>query len=116
MVKGKCIAVVAAIDQREGLIHFLIRERSIKKEDFMQFMTELKAKCPEQLTLFLDNCSVHKANVTKAKFLELDQRPHWNLPYRPDLNCIELFWSQNKRIFRKKLLQETLRPTGKSLE
>ena len=115
MVKGPCIAVLAAIDLKGGMIHFMTKTKSIKKADFIKFITELNDMCHERLTLFLDNASIHKARDSVAVMDALDCRPHWNMPYRPDLNCIEIFWGVEKALFRQKLLHETLNPTGKSL-
>ena len=116
MVKGPCVAVLAVIDVKEGLVHYITRKKSIKKADFIQFLTELKSKCPERLTLFLDNCSVHRAHDSQDKMRELDILPHWNLPYRPDLNCIEIYWSQAKIKYRSKLLFEALNQENKTID
>jgi hypothetical protein len=57
----KVHALIAGISEDRGLEHFLIRFKSIKNEEFVQFLEELSKKYKGQpLTLFMDNLQVHK--------------------------------------------------------
>ena len=93
------MAVVAAIDEKGGLVHSITRANLITSADFIAFLTELCAACPERLTLFLDQAAIHRARVTQEAMAALGCEPHWNLPFRRDLNAIEAFWAVEKEIF-----------------
>ena len=77
-----CEAVVAAIDSKVGLVHYLQKKRSIKKDDYEIFLRGLASKCNEKLIIFADNCSIHKSKVIAEVMNELNIVPIWNLPYR----------------------------------
>ena len=50
----------------------------------------------------MDNASIHKVPAkTIAK--ELDIEVIWNAAYRPDLNGIEFFWTQMKKLWRDRM-------------
>jgi transposase len=66
------------------------------------FVTQLKGLCPiypdQHLLLFLDNCSIHHAQVVQ-RFLA-DHRDRitllWSAPYTPELNLIGRYWGHLK--------------------
>lgn len=58
------IAIVAAISRKHGLICELARYKSIRKEDFKEFLKlVLKRVPPKSAVLLLDNCSVHHSKL-----------------------------------------------------
>lgn len=87
----------------------LAKYKSIKKDDFIEMLKMLfKKVSPKRSALLLDNCSVHRSKVV-SKYLERNRVPVlWNLPYRPDLNGIELVWAQAKKNFRQILLKQMI--------
>ena len=60
------------------------------------------------MALFLDNCSIHRAKLVTAALARTKFQVLWNLPYRPDLNAIELVWAIAKRTFRAALTRDLL--------
>ena len=84
---------MAGISVERGLEHFFINPFSIKSEQFDKFITELATKMCADDTVMLDNCSIHKSIKTQKTLSDLKVKTFFNLPYRPDLNAIELFWA-----------------------
>ncbi len=58
------------------------------------------------MALILDNLPVHRSNAVKAGLRSTGLAWAFLPPYSPDLNGIELVWSQFKSTFRKLHLQE----------
>jgi len=103
------VAVVAAVSPAQGLIAFEMKESSFKAIDFSNFLEKLADKVSHRpLTVLLDNCSIHKARVSKTLAQRLKIDLLWNVPYRPELNGIEFVWSIAKRRFRRMQLQRML--------
>ena len=110
----KCVAVLAAISNKRGLLHFYFREKSIKSDDYIDFLMDLRHMTPDQpLNILLDNCQVHKSRVSMAASKELGVNLIFNQPYKPEFNGIELFWAQCKHKFKKAALSIL---TGESSE
>lgn len=63
----------------------------------MQFIEKLRKRGHRNKVLFLDNCPMHRANLSQEALYDTDFEVLWNLPYRPDLNAIELVWAIAKR-------------------
>ena len=42
----KCFAVLAAISNKRGLLHFYFREKSIKSDDYVDFLIDLRHMTP----------------------------------------------------------------------
>lgn len=55
--------------------------------------------------MFLDNLSVHKTKEAKLLFEELNITEIFNVPYCPQFNGIESYFSQVKAYYKKHLLQ-----------
>ena len=100
-----CMAVVAAISSERGLIHYLMREKSIKAVDFLEFLKELKEKSPNRIVLMLDNASIHKGKACKEFCLAHDIHIVWNVPYQPWYNSQEYFWQHAKKSWRERNLK-----------
>jgi len=60
--------------------------------------------CPE-FGLYLDNLSVHKTKAVKEKFAELNIHPIYNIPYSPDFNGIESYFSIVKGEYKNLWMQ-----------
>ena len=77
-----CEAVVAAIDERQGLIHYMQKKKSILKEDYEVFLREVVQRCPYKILVLQDNCSIHRSNHIADVMRELKIATVFNLPYR----------------------------------
>ena len=85
----------------DGLILFERRPSSFKAQHFSEFMERLGAKVVGRpMTVLLDNCSIHRAQVTTEVLDRQKIDVLWNVPYRPDLNGIEFVWAIAKRRFK----------------
>ncbi len=103
------------------MIGCLVKDNSIKGEDFAQFLKEVRGASQggETIHLFLDNARHHHSKEhVKDLWAELNIEPVWNVPYSPQYNtAIERFWAQLKSAFRPLLLQKLLlgKKVGKCL-
>ena len=105
------LAFVAGIESNRGLVVYAIHEHSINAEKFIAFLGRLKVhmSCPE-LVVFLDNLSVHKTKAVKKALQDLNITPIYNIPYSPDFNGIESYFSlvkgQYKNIWMQQYIKE----------
>jgi hypothetical protein len=93
---GVYVAVMGAISSERGQEHFQLKsDGAFKKEDFLDFIKALQRLNPDRkLMIFADQCRIHTAKLVQ-EYLKLHPytlRLVFNLPYRPDLNGIELLW------------------------
>lgn len=104
-MKIETIAMVSAISADCGLEGYLLHPKSIKTEQFVAFVKELSAKLGSQpFSLFLDNLTVHKAKESKMLFEQLNITEIFNVPYCPQFNGIESYFSLVKAKYKKQLL------------
>ena len=99
-------AFVAGISRENGVECVLYRERSIKTEDFIEFMKMIKRKYPfKKLVLFFDQLSVH-LSLRVREYMEM---AGWiaivNAVAFCDGNPIEIIIGQVKHHFKKAKLQ-----------
>ena len=102
---SRCVACVGGISAQRGLVTSLLRDRSIKQNDFCDFLQQLR-DCSDKrpLHVVLDNCRVHHAKTVKKFALDHDIELIYLKPYSPEMNPIELVWAQVKSTFRSELL------------
>lgn len=101
----KAHALIAAVSAANGLEHFKIVPRSVKDDDFNQFLRELRDKFPnERMAIFMDNMRVHHSRKSKASYHELGMVPIFNVPYSPQFNGIEPVFGMIKVLYKKELL------------
>ena len=104
-LKVQTLALIAAISEDGGLIDFAIHPRAINTEVFIAFVRQLSQKYGGgDFALFLDNLSVHKTKDAKLLFEELNITEIFNVPYCPQFNGIESYFSQVKATYKKLLL------------
>jgi len=60
----------------------------------------------------LDNLSVHKTNLSKELFKELKVTPIFNIPYSPQFNGIESYFSLLKNEYKNLILQKVMKNEG----
>ena len=59
------LAVCAAISSKRGLIHNQFKPKSMKSLYILTFMEGLKEKCHHEVTILLDNASIHRKKAIK---------------------------------------------------
>ena len=100
-----CQALLAAISAEQGLVSYAIHKGSIDTSKFIRFLEGLRdAMGTEPFCLFMDNLSVHKTKVSKETLKRLKIILIFNVPYSPDFNGIESFFSLVKGVYKKHLL------------
>jgi transposase len=103
-------AMISAISSENGLEGYYIHPRSIKTEQFVDFIKDLSMKQGGQpFSLFLDNLTVHKAKESKALFEQLNITEIYNVPYCPQFNGIESYFSLVKAQYKKLLLHAVIK-------
>ena len=104
-LRVQTLALIAAMSEDGGLIDFAIHPRAINTEVFVAFVRQLSEKLGgEDFALFLDNLSVHKTRDAKLLFEELNITEIFNVPYCPQFNGIESYFSQIKASYKKLFL------------
>ncbi len=102
--------MISAISAERGLEGYYIHPRSIKTEQFTEFIRDLAAKQEGQtFSLFLDNLTVHKARESKQLFEQLNITEIFNVPYCPQFNGIESYFSLVKAQYKKMLLHAVIK-------
>ena len=109
-LKVQTLALIAAISEDGGLIDFAIHPRAINTEVFVAFVRQLSDKLAgDDFALFLDNLSVHKTKDAKLLFEELNITEIFNVPYCPQFNGIESYFSQIKATYKKLFLRSVIK-------
>ena len=81
-------------------------KRTINTEIFVAFISQIADKLGGgDFALFLDNLSVHKTKDAKHVFEKLNITEIFNVPYCPQFNGIESYFSQLKATYKKLLLK-----------
>ena len=62
----------------------------------------------------MDNLSVHKTLLVRETLRKLNMIPIFNVPYSPDYNGIESYFFLVKQVYKKTLLQRTMK--GEALD
>ena len=104
------MAFIAAISEDRGLEAWAMHPNAITKTEFVAFLEQLSARFQgAEFAVFLDNLSVHKTKEVQEACDRLRVRRIFNLPYRPDFNGIETYFSQVKGEYKRLLLERLLR-------
>jgi len=105
-LRVKTLAVIAAISEEHGLIDYVVHPKAINTEVFVSFISQIAEKLGGgDFALFLDNLSVHKTKDAKHLFEKLNITEIFNVPYCPQFNGIESYFSQIKATYKKLLLK-----------
>ena len=100
------LAAIAAISEEHGLIDYVVHPKAINTEVFVAFISQIAEKLGGgDFALFLDNLSVHKTKDAKHLFEKLNITEIFNVPYCPQFNGIESYFSQLKATYKKLLLK-----------
>ena len=93
-LKVQTLALIAAVTKEDGLIDYSIYPNAINTESFHAFITQLTDKLGGgDYALFLDNLSVHKTKIAKHLFEKFNITEIFNVPYCPQFNGIESYFS-----------------------
>ena len=93
-MKVQTLALIAAISEDGGLIDYWVHPRAINTEVFVAFVQHLSEKLGGgDFALFLDNLAVHKTKKVKLLFEKLNITEIFNMPYCPQFNGIESYFS-----------------------
>jgi hypothetical protein len=64
LLTNNALAVVARVSIEKGLEGYLVKEKSINSQSFIQFLDDLRdSNDGYNFVLFLDNCSVHHSKI-----------------------------------------------------
>ncbi len=100
------MAVISAISEDSGLIDYFVHPKAINTEVFLAFVKQVAQKLNGgDFALFLDNLNVHKTKEAKLLFESLNITEIFNVPYCPQFNGIESYFSQIKAMYKKMLLK-----------
>ena len=109
-IRVKTQSLVAGISADRGLESYLIHPRSISAVEFIRFLEQLSEHLDSQpFAIFLDNLSVHKTKEVQTVCKRLDITLIFNMPYSPDFNGIESYFSLVKARYKKLVLQRLLK-------
>jgi transposase len=83
-----------------------VHPKAINSEVFVAFINQIAEKLGGgDFVLFLDNLSVAKTKDAKYLFEKLNITEIFNVPYYPQFNGIESYFSQLKATYKKLLLK-----------
>ena len=105
-LKVTTLAEISAISEEHGLIDYIVHPKAINTEVFVTFINQIAEKLGGgDFELFLDNLSVHKTKDAKHLLEKLNITEIFNVPYCPQFNGIESYFSQIKATYKKLLLK-----------
>ena len=104
------MAFLGAISDNEGLEAFTIHPNSITTKEFIEFVEMLSDKFHgQEFAIFMDNLQVHKTKDVLETCKRLKARPIFNVPYCPDFNGIETYFSLLKGEYKKLILEKLIK-------
>jgi hypothetical protein len=105
LMNNDAIAVVAGVSIEAGLDGFLTHPKSIDSDTFIIFLDNLReSNVGRQITLFMDNCSVHHSKKVTSYIKEHGLIAIFNVPYSPQYNPIERVWAIAKNEYKRRKL------------
>ena len=104
------MAFLGAISDNEGLEAYTIHPNSITTKEFIEFVEILSDKFHgQEFAIFMDNLQVHKTKEVLDTCKRLKARPIFNVPYSPDFNGIETYFSLLKGEYKKLILERLIK-------
>lgn len=92
------------------MFDYVIHPKSIRTEEFQAFVRHLSQRHDgKPFAIFMDNLSVHKTNISKDLFTELNILAIFNIPYSPQFNGIESYFSLLKCEYKKLILEKVMK-------
>ena len=109
-IRIKTMAFLGAISDNEGLEAYTIHPNSITTKEFIEFVEMLSDKFHgQEFAIFMDNLQVHKTKEVLETCKRLKARPIFNVPYSPDFNGIETYFSLLKGEYKKLILERLIK-------
>ena len=109
-IRIKTMAFLGAISDNEGLEAYTIHPNSITTKEFIEFVEMLSDKFHgQEFAIFMDNLQVHKTKEVLETCKRLKARPIFNVPYSPDFNDIETYFSLIKGEYKKLILERLIK-------
>jgi transposase len=109
-IRIKTMAFLGAISDNGGLEAYTIHPHAITTKEFVEFVEILSAKFHGQdFAIFMDNLQVHKTKDVLETCKRLKARPIFNVPYSPDFNGIETYFSLLKGEYKKLILERLIK-------
>ena len=104
------MAFLGAISDNGGLEAYSIHPNSITTKEFIEFVEKLSDKFHgQEFAIFMDNLQVHKTKEVLETCKRLKARPIFNVPYSPDFNGIESYFSLLKGEYKKLMLERLIK-------
>jgi len=109
-IRIKSMAFLGAISDNGGLEAYTMHAKAITTKEFIEFVEMLSAKFHGQdFAIFMDNLQVHKTKDVLETCKRLKARPIFNVPYSPDFNGIETYFSLLKGEYKKLILERLIK-------
>jgi transposase len=109
-IRIKSMAFLGAISDNGGLEAYTIHAHAITTKEFVEFVEMLSDKFHGQdFAIFMDNLQVHKTKEVLDTCKRLKARPIFNVPYSPDFNGIETYFSLLKGEYKKLILERLIK-------
>ena len=94
-------ATLAAAITWESAIAPMVLDGPMDRLSFEAYVAQvLIPELPADAIVVMDNLSAHKSKTTRNLFQEAGIELHYQPPYSPDFNPIELMWSKVKNSLR----------------
>jgi transposase len=101
---------VCAVSEDGGLETYQIHKKAVTSTDFVSFVHVLAERAGgREFAIFMDNLRVHKTPEVLEACKQLRAKPIFNVPYSPDFNGIETFFSQVKAHYKNLVLQKLVK-------
>ena len=105
----KSMAFHGAISDNGGLEAYAIHPKAITTVEFIEFVDMLSARfLGQELAIFIDNLQVHKSKEVLETCNHLTARLIFNIPYSPNSNGIDTYFSILKAEYKKLLLERLI--------
>ena len=109
-IRIKSMAFIGAISDNGGLEAYTIHPKAITTVEFIEFVEMLSAKfLGHEFAIFMDNLQVHKIKEVLETCKRLNARTIFNVPYSPDFNGIETYFSLLKGEYKKLILERIIK-------
>jgi hypothetical protein len=100
------LAVITAISEEHGHIDYIVHPKAINTEVFVALINQIAEKLGGgDFALFLDNKFYIRRRMRSIFFEKLNITEIFNVPYCPQFNRIESYFSQLKATYKKLLLK-----------
>ena len=109
-IRIKTLAFLGAISDNGGLKAYTVHPKAITAKEIMEFVETLAAKFQgREFAIFMDNLQAHKTKEVLETCRRPKARPIFNVPYSPDFNGIETYFSLLKGEYKKLLLERLIK-------